>query len=98
MKMYVSKKIIFNIIILGFLSSLLVIIPLNNNNNLGQKFQSGAALRLSNGPVLLHTYDFEDQVIGKNPTYETFDINEAAGNVFIDNFSEYKINIWHYRK
>ncbi|MFX0011146.1 MAG: hypothetical protein ACFE9R_12580 [Candidatus Hermodarchaeota archaeon] len=84
--MYVSKKIIFNIIILGFLCSLLII-PLNNNK-LGPNFQGGAALHLNSGPVLLHTYDFEDQVIGTNPTYETFDVHEAAGNVFIANLSD----------
>ena len=68
-----SKKIIFNTIVLLFLSNFLI----------------GPTLTLGNGdPPLLHTYDFESETMGQNPTYETFTIIEAAGNVYIDNLSD----------
>ena len=86
MKKYKSKKIIFNIIVLLFLCSFLFAIPLSDNN-IETKVQDGPTLTLSS-PVLLHTYDFENETIGQNPMYETFTILEAAGNVYIDNLSD----------
>ena len=73
LKKYKSKKIIFNAIFFVFLSNFLI----------------GPTLSLSNGaPPLLHTYDFESETMGQNPTYETFTIIEDAGNVYIDNLSD----------
>ena len=73
MKKYKSKKIIFNTIVLVLLSLFLV----------------GPTLTLGSvDPPHLHTYDFENETIGQNPTYETFTIDEAAGDVFIDNLSD----------
>ena len=64
-----SKKFIFNTLVLVLLSLLLV----------------GPTLTLGSiDPPHLHTYDFESETLGQNPTYETFTFNEAAGNVFVD--------------
>jgi hypothetical protein len=69
LKKYISKKIIFNTIVLVLLSFFLV----------------GPTLTLGSvSPPHLHTYDFENETMGQNPTYETFTINEAAGNVYVD--------------
>lgn len=88
MKKYKSKKIIFNIIFLLFLSNFLFIIPFSDNNS-ETIVQDGPTPTLSNGdPPLLHTYDFENQTIGQNPTYETFTIIEASGDVYVDNLSD----------
>jgi len=88
LKKYKSKKIIFNIIFLLFLSNFLFIIPFSDNN-IETKVQDGPTPTLSNGAqILLHTYDFEDQTIDQNPTYETFTIDEASGDVYIDDLSD----------
>ena len=88
MKKYKSKKIIFNIIFLLFLGNFLFIIPFSDNN-IEIKVQDGATPTLSNGDqILLHTYDFEDQTLGQNPTYETFTIDEGSGDVYIDDLGD----------
>ena len=70
LKKNISKKIIFNTIVLVLLSLFLV----------------GPTLTLGSvNPPHLHTYDFENETMGQNPTYETFTIVEAGGEVFIDN-------------
>ena len=45
--------------------------------------------KLSNpGKTLLHSYDFEDEIIGLDPTYESFTIDESSGDVYIDDLSD----------
>lgn len=81
------KKVIFNIILLLFLSNLLFSI-LFSINNVETKVQDGPTPTLSNADPLLFTYDFENQTLSQNPTYETFTISEAAGDVYVDNLSD----------
>jgi len=73
LKKYKSKKIIFKSIVFVLLSLFLV----------------GPTLTLGSvNPAHLHTYDFENETMGQNPTYETFTIDEASGDVYIDDLSD----------
>jgi len=62
---------------------------LHDNSETNSNFQDGPTPTPSSGDkILLHTYDFEDQIVGQDPTYETFSIGEFSGDVYIDDLGD----------
>jgi len=77
-----AKKILVVLVIL-LLINLAGFIPYNftDNKKTDSNFQEDSTPTLSNASykILSHTYDFEDETIGQDPTGETLSINEATG-------------------
>jgi len=85
-----AKNRLIAILLLFLLSSSSFIlynnVEKNASNSLIQDINSP---KLSTpGKSLLHSYDFEDETIGQDPTYESLTIDESSGDVYIDDLSD----------
>ena len=76
-----AKNLVIAILLLFLLCSSSFILHNNVENNASNSIiQEINSPEVSNpNKSLLHTYDFEDETIGQDPTYQTLSVNEATG-------------------